>query len=77
MMGHSCELFPNELFLGYQFNPAGIAHQFVGYENCDVVVMDLPVRRRVFSFEVGVDRHLFSAASTNGVDVVHGSGAAL
>ena len=47
------------------------------YQDGDAILFQAVVRREIFSFEVGVDRHLKFAASTNGRDEVDGDGAAL
>ncbi len=72
VVSHRRQLRAEQLLSGDQLKSAGVLHELVRHQEGDVVVLDAFVRRGVLPFEVGVDRHLFNAASTNGADVVDG-----
>jgi len=77
VVGERHELGSDETLLGHELHLAGVAEQLWGNQDRDVFDMFTSIARRLLSFEIGVDRHLGDAASTNGVDEVDGCGAAL
>lgn len=76
-MSERDQLGADEALLGDQLHLARMLEQLWGQEHGDVCDVLTPVAGGVLSIEVGVDRHLRDAASTNGIDEVDGGGAAL
>ena len=74
----NCDQFrADEALLGHQLHLAGVANQLRSQQHRDVFDVFTTVAGRVLALHVGVDRHLGDSASTNGIDEVNGSGAAL
>ena len=65
----------DEAFLGHQLQFAGMAEQLRSYEDGDVLDVFTAIAGCLLALEMGVDRHLRDAASTDGVDEVDGCGA--
>ena len=70
------ELCSDEPLLGDELELAGVTQQLGSDQHRDVLDVFTPIAGCLFSFEVGVDRHLGDAASTDGIDEIDGGGAA-
>ncbi len=71
VMGNRHQLRPDKTLLCDKLQFAGLAHQLRSDQDCEIPNVFSTVARSLLAFEVGVDRHLGNAASTNGVDVVN------
>ena len=69
------EFRPDESLLGHELDLAGVLEELWSEQDRDVFDVFASVARGVLAIEVGVDRHLRDAASTDGVDEVDGCGA--
>lgn len=65
----------NESLLRHQLQFAGMAEQLWSDEDGDILDVFTAIAGCLLALEMGVDRHLRDAASTDGVDEVDGSGA--
>ena len=67
---HHVEGFPHEKPFRFQVDALGEAVEAKGHENLDVALLNALVFRGVLAFEVGIDRYLRAAASTDWWDVI-------
>jgi hypothetical protein len=77
VMSEGHELGSDESLLRDQLEFAGVAEQLGGDQDGHVIDVLSPVTGDLLSVQVGVDRHLGDAASTDGIDEVDGSPASL
>lgn len=77
VMRHRHELAAEHLFAGDELDLAGELQQARREQHENIFVVNPAVAVGVLSLEVGVDRHLSDAASTDGIDVVDCSSSAL
>ena len=68
---HHIEGLPNEKPFGFEVDALGKAVEAEGHEDFDAGLLNALVFRDVLAFEVGIDRYLRAAASTNWWDVVN------
>lgn len=67
---HHIEGLPNEEPFGFEVDALGKAVEAEGHEDFDAGLLNALVFGCVFAFEVGIDRYLRAAASTDRWDVV-------
>jgi hypothetical protein len=67
---HHVEGLPDEKALRFEVDALGEAIEAERHEDLDAALLNTLVFRGVLAFEVGIDRYLRAAASTNGRDVV-------
>ncbi len=77
MVSERHQLRADESLLRDQLQFAGMAEQLGCDEDRDVFDVFTAIAGCLLALEMGVDRHLRDAASTDGVDEVDGSGATL
>lgn len=77
VVSHGDELATEHLLASDELNLACELQQARREQHENVLVMNTAVAVGVLSLEVGVDRHLSDAASTDGIDVVDCSSSAL
>ncbi len=77
VMSQRDQLLADDLALGDQFDLVGELQELGRKEYHDIFVVDSAIPAGVLALEIGVDRHLSDAASTDGVDEIDSGSAAL